>query len=399
VHRDLKPANIFVVESGGTSNFVKVLDFGIAKSLHQISDDHPKSLTNTGIIVGTPFYMAPEQASGMTSRSADLYALGVILYQCLAGKRPFTGSSPVEVIMQHMNSAPPPLSKKVPERLRNLVEGLMAKQPTDRPRSAKAVLEALQQIGNGHLRSDSHDTVVDVILNVANIETADIPQVNPHSTGDISEMTPLVSRTVSSLKDPDATTQALTPEETVTAQPGRPRRLQGLWIPAGLVLIAIATTSFTIHRIREHRSPNRPAFEAHSEIANPSKGDLLSVGPESTPRAKAIPAAIPAAPPEPKPVEAAGVAPPSDPEETDTPIQLHKLSVFTLPPNAKVQIRLAKAGAGWSEPLKSPLEIKVQEGTYDLRIIKVDYKVRRMKLDVSSERKVHLKLRPDLGDL
>jgi serine/threonine protein kinase len=391
VHRDLKPANIFVVESSGTSNFIKVLDFGISKPLKEmfISEDEPESLTQTGIILGTPFYMAPEQASGITSRSADLYSLGVILHECLTGKRPFTGSSPLEVIMQHMNKEPPALSDKVPQDLQNLIFSLMAKQPTERPKDAKAVLDLLHDIGSGALTGESHDTVVDVSLNLANIETSELLQVNPHGSAGLSEITPALPQTVTEALDPFATTEA---PASKTQNTRRLPRLQGLWIPAGLVLIAIATTSFTIHRIRDSRGLEdgmkvlpgaiTKQIETVRRDAGSDPGAGQTQGPVSDPVRPVIEA------------ESTDPPPPAQPKTI-----LHSFSILTLPPNAMVQIKPKKMGSLWSDPRPSPIEIKVPEGTYELRVRKSDYKTRRKTFLVKSDTRTTIKLQPDLGDL
>jgi serine/threonine-protein kinase len=134
VHRDLKPSNLMVTEDGR----IKLTDFGIAKDLDATS------LTATGRTLGTAAYMAPEQIRGTpaVSHKTDLYALGVVLYQMLAGRPPFEGSSPVVLMHSHLNEPPPRPSAKVqeiPRALDDLVVALMAKTPADRPWDAAAV--------------------------------------------------------------------------------------------------------------------------------------------------------------------------------------------------------------------------------------------------------------------
>lgn len=142
LHRDIKPQNILVrSEPGGLS--VKVVDFGVAKLL-----DRPSSvLTQSGLVVGTPEYMAPEHAAGKTiDASADLYALGVVLFEMLQGELPFVGRSRVETSVLHMKQAVPPLGDHVPRPLAALVARLLEKKPQDRPQSATDVLLALNRI-------------------------------------------------------------------------------------------------------------------------------------------------------------------------------------------------------------------------------------------------------------
>ncbi|QNN54463.1 protein kinase domain-containing protein [Nocardioides mesophilus] len=127
VHRDLKPGNLLVTPQGQ----VKITDFGIARAADAAG------LTQTGQVIGTPAYLSPEQAEGKQATAAsDIYALGVLLYECLAGRRPFTGDSPVAVALAHLREAPPPLPPDVPEHLRQAAAVAMAKDPAHRFDSA-----------------------------------------------------------------------------------------------------------------------------------------------------------------------------------------------------------------------------------------------------------------------
>jgi serine/threonine-protein kinase len=109
VHRDLKPENVMLLDAFGDPDFVKVLDFGIAKFLS--GDSGQSSVTGTGMIVGTPHYMAPEQASGsrFLSTAIDVYALGVMIHEALTGTKPFDGETPLVVMMAHVRNPLPKL--------------------------------------------------------------------------------------------------------------------------------------------------------------------------------------------------------------------------------------------------------------------------------------------------
>ncbi|ONH30588.1 serine/threonine-protein kinase [Pseudofrankia asymbiotica] len=129
VHRDIKPGNLLIRTDGA----VKVTDFGIARAV----DAAP--LTATGIMMGTAYYVSPEQASGRpVTPASDVYSLGVVAYECLAGRRPFDDRNPIVVVMAHQQDTPPPLPNDVPYQVRALVEQAMAKNPARRPSSAGA---------------------------------------------------------------------------------------------------------------------------------------------------------------------------------------------------------------------------------------------------------------------
>ena len=112
IHRDLKPDNIFLIERDGRPDFVKLLDFGVAKLTSATIDDASTYKTSAGMVVGTPDYMAPEQALGqVVDHRADIYSIGVILFELVVGRRPFVARTAREVMVQHMvTPAPRPAS-------------------------------------------------------------------------------------------------------------------------------------------------------------------------------------------------------------------------------------------------------------------------------------------------
>ncbi len=140
VHRDIKPGNLLITPDGR----VKITDFGIAR----IADQVP--LTATGQVMGTVQYLSPEQASGHpASPTTDIYSLGIVAYEALAGKRPFTGESQVAIAMAQINETPPELPATVAEPVRNLVYACIAKNPADRPASAAHLARAAQSLRRG----------------------------------------------------------------------------------------------------------------------------------------------------------------------------------------------------------------------------------------------------------
>jgi len=144
IHRDLKPENIFVSNAGPGRVLVKLLDFGIARSMHD------SRLTNAGEIFGTPQYMAPERVTSIDAGpAADLYALGCILYEMLTGKIPFESEEITGFFIKHMQEPPPKPSDSVPQcprRLEELILAMMAKKPEERPVDAHQVIKELQAL-------------------------------------------------------------------------------------------------------------------------------------------------------------------------------------------------------------------------------------------------------------
>lgn len=130
VHRDIKPGNLLISPEGQ----VKITDFGIARVANQVS------LTQTGQVMGTVQYLAPEQATGKpASASGDIYSLGIVAYEALAGKRPFKGETQMAIAMAQINEIPPPLPEHIDAKLAKLVMDCMAKKPDQRPSSALAL--------------------------------------------------------------------------------------------------------------------------------------------------------------------------------------------------------------------------------------------------------------------
>lgn len=146
VHRDLKPGNLFLADCGGEPDFVKVLDFGLAKVMWE---GDGKKLTQAGDTAGTPWYMSPEQAQGRTAldHRADLYALGAVMFHLASGKPLFDAESPVGVMVQHVTEPPPPLRSVAPgvsPETEAVVARLLAKKPDDRFAGAREAREALR---------------------------------------------------------------------------------------------------------------------------------------------------------------------------------------------------------------------------------------------------------------
>ena len=137
VHRDIKPGNLLITPD----HQVKITDFGIARIADQVS------LTATGQVMGTVQYLAPEQATGKGSTpSTDIYSLGIVAYEALAGKRPFTGATQMDIAMSQINDAPPPLPEEIDPRIRELIMQCLEKKPAARPANALALATAAEAL-------------------------------------------------------------------------------------------------------------------------------------------------------------------------------------------------------------------------------------------------------------
>jgi serine/threonine protein kinase len=153
IHRDLKPANIFLVEHGDETDVVKVLDFGLVKNVS--ADAKAEELTQTGLFMGSPKYMAPEQIRGdKVDARTDIYSLGVIMYEMLTGKVPFDRPNSVNILMAHVNEDAPPMRQMNPSiqispTMEETVARAMAKDPDQRFHSMDEVLASLKRIGGG----------------------------------------------------------------------------------------------------------------------------------------------------------------------------------------------------------------------------------------------------------
>jgi serine/threonine-protein kinase len=149
IHRDIKPSNIMLERTEDNESKPYVLDFGLAR------DQDAPGLTRTGIVVGTPYYMAPEQVSGehsLLDRRTDVYGLGATLYELLSGKHPYEGKSGADILLQILKDDPLPIRKvapKIPKDLETIVMKCLERDPARRYESSKALAEDLQRYLNG----------------------------------------------------------------------------------------------------------------------------------------------------------------------------------------------------------------------------------------------------------
>ncbi len=150
VHRDLKPQNILLTKHRGEEDYVKILDFGMAKFTQPETEEAQRRLSKTGIVYGTPAYLSPEQAQALEiDHRADLYSLGAILYELVTGRLPFPADTAPKMLSSHVHEALVPPSEvapgKVSEAMEMIIMRAMAKNPKDRYPSAREMLAALKE--------------------------------------------------------------------------------------------------------------------------------------------------------------------------------------------------------------------------------------------------------------
>jgi eukaryotic-like serine/threonine-protein kinase len=152
VHRDIKPGNLLVA-AGGTT---KITDFGIATAVAAAQASH---LTETGMVMGTAMYVSPEQATGaQVTDSSDIYSLGVVAYECLAGHPPFTASEPLAIAFAHKHEPVPALPPDVPRPVSDLVYHMLAKTPEERPASVRVVADRADVLRDALALDESADS-------------------------------------------------------------------------------------------------------------------------------------------------------------------------------------------------------------------------------------------------
>jgi serine/threonine protein kinase len=274
VHRDLKPDNVFLVpdDDSPIGERVKLLDFGIAK-LAADSGIAPgigeMARTSTGAIMGTPYYMSPEQCrgAGRVDARSDLYAFGCVLYEMLCGEMPFTGDGAGEVLAAHIHLPPPALRARVPDLspgIEALVTQLLAKDPDRRPQSADEVGHALDE-----LLADAGMATSPRAGTIPPVRTSRSYSVQAPSFAGVLETLPQVPSTIDSSSGEVAT----------------PARRTRLYVGAGAAVIAAAAVGIVVLGGGGDRSKDRPGV---GEVAAVALGDVagepdgeLELDPES----------------------------------------------------------------------------------------------------------------------
>jgi len=142
IHRDIKPDNVFLLNMAGSPDFVKLLDFSVAKLL-----EGDRMKTQAGVVFGTPQYMSPEQGRGLPlDARSDLYALGILAFEMLTGNVPFNDENPMTVIQMHLHGAIPPLAQTIPYSVQQIVRRALEKDPNRRYQSSGEMMQHCQQV-------------------------------------------------------------------------------------------------------------------------------------------------------------------------------------------------------------------------------------------------------------
>jgi len=256
IHRDLKPANIFIEQRPNLPAVVKVLDFGVAKFAVEEHEDDFDTLTQVGAIVGTPRYMSPEQCSGAAqlTPAADVYSLGIILYEMLTGAAPFHAETPLAIALKQVSEAPirpRELVPSIPAELEQVVMHALAKNPPDRPANANELRRELhltaESLGFEHADS-AHATTLEDLRNAGTespsgrlvIDLATLRQVQA-SVGNVTAEPPQnLPRNVSQPRAKEAMRPAF---NRLNVPLEKPRSTRYQWLAATIVLLIVIVGS------------------------------------------------------------------------------------------------------------------------------------------------------------
>jgi serine/threonine-protein kinase len=277
IHRDMKPANVYLVQHGDENDFVKVLDFGLVKNLDEKGGEE---LTQTGLFMGSPKYMSPEQIRGeRVDGRVDVYGLGVIMFEMLTGKVPFDRANSVNILMAHIQEDVPTMrvfnpEVHVPAPLEALVRRCMAKDPVERYASMDEVLAALKQCSGISSTMSGEFRLADVMgPNGMTLDGSNPSSSSVQIRGDFAAGTPYPG--VAS----GTTPQGIAPVHVAGSSP-RAKSGKGRWLAAAAIVIAVAGGALGVSpaknvapqpkAVAKPTAPVEPVQAAPASAAQPS---------------------------------------------------------------------------------------------------------------------------------
>jgi eukaryotic-like serine/threonine-protein kinase len=293
VHRDLKPENVMLVRRGDDPDFVKVLDFGVARL--EWSDN--SVATQAGVIFGTARYISPEGAQGAkVGPPSDVYSIATMLFQCLSGQTPFDGESPVSILIKHTNEAPPDVrsvarSSYVPEPIARAIAANLAKSPADRCRDARefgrALVEAARDSG---LKADglvARSTLLgsDPALKMASIERTRTLNLDPDLAERMAGRTPRSSSTEFIDPRDSKRTEAHDSDPTLSDAPLSSRTTSGASASRIEPTIADEPSRELLSSPRTSSAPLEPSMDTAVTTSVPPSSTPLSAERSSLPEA------------------------------------------------------------------------------------------------------------------
>jgi serine/threonine protein kinase len=281
VHRDLKPENMIIAKSGTDRDFVKLLDFGIARV---INEGATKSLTREGEVFGTPHYMAPEQARGEKNIGppADVYAVGIMLFEMLTGEQPYDAPTPLAVLFQHINEPLPPVTPRAgvsfPPAVAEVVRIATAKEVKDRYQSSAEFLKALEQAAP-HGSVSMHAVLNAVIQDSLNPHTL-VPGSQPISTQQLAARAPIMTptgplRNDVAVYDPDPSIEVDAPHLAAAPVNSSERKLTAILLTGVVGLLAFLSVLF-LYKLSVDPAGNVPIVDAATGSESPTPPDLLA---------------------------------------------------------------------------------------------------------------------------
>jgi serine/threonine-protein kinase len=295
IHRDLKSDNIMLVDADKGQDWAKVLDFGIAKIQEPIEQD--PALTAPNLIIGTPQYMSPEQCSQVSELDArtDIYSLGIILYEMLAGHVPFTGDSPTTIMLKQLQESPPPLLEEradLPPDVSGVVMRALAKRPEERYQTVSELTEALtlaaqseDQAGAGNLAARDAQSRSTARI-VVPTKTNEAPRATAQT--EHNEATIVASPHIAS-----AVTNAATINQSPASAPPESFNPWRILIPATVGLLVVFAVVYAITSRNSHQ-PTATNQNASQLTSDPNSQPVKPAQAPTGQSEKGIAASVPA---------------------------------------------------------------------------------------------------------